>query len=68
MEKSDLGNRILMYRAKHNLTQRQMAILLGEHHNAICWLETGKHQPHKTKEIRITLKMNELEGKDENNV
>lgn len=60
----ELGERILQYRAKHRLSQRQMAILLGENHNAISWLETGRHKPQKMKEVRLTLKMNELEAKD----
>lgn len=52
-----------MYRAKHNLTQQQMADLLGVHCNMIHRYEKGGVNPHKVKIIQLEQKMNDLEEK-----
>lgn len=61
-----IGERMLVYRAKHGLTQRQFAELLGEHANTIYKVENGV-QLHRVNEIRIELKLTELEEKDDEN-
>lgn len=58
-----IGEKILMYRAKHNLTQQQMADLLGVHCNMIHRYEKGGVNPHKVKVIQLEQKMKELEEK-----
>lgn len=61
----ELGERILQYRAKHRLTQKQMAILLGEGVQAVYKLENRTHKPQKANAVRIALKLQELEEKEE---
>ena len=60
-----LGERMLQYRAKHKISQRQLAELLGEKHiNTIHRIECDKHKPHKINEIRLTEKMDKLEEEE----
>lgn len=60
-----LGERMLQYRAKHKISQRQLAELLGEKHiNTIHRIECNKHKPHKINEIRLTEKMDKLEEEE----
>lgn len=58
-----IGEKILMFRAKHNLTQKQMAGIIGVHPNMIQRYEQGVNNPHKIKVIQIEEKLKELEGK-----
>ena len=60
-----LGERMLQYRAKHKISQRQLTELLGEKHiNTIHRIECNKHKPHKINEIRLTEKMDKLEEEE----
>lgn len=56
-----LGERMLEYRAKHKLTQKQLANLLDENPNTIFKCENDKHKLHKVNEVRLHLKMRNLE-------
>lgn len=59
-----LSKRILQYRARHNLSQRQMGELMGLHANQIHRIEKGgKHW--RVKEIQWENKIKELEEKEE---
>lgn len=60
----NLGERMLEYRAKHKLTQKQLAKLLGENSNTVFKFESGKTKPHKVNEVRVHFKMRELEMND----
>lgn len=60
-----LGERMLHYRARHRMSQRKLADLLGEKHvNTIHRIESGQHKPHKINEIRLTEKMDKLEAEE----
>lgn len=60
-----LGTRMLSYRARHRLSQRQLAELLGEKNiNTIYRIENGVHRPHKANEIRLSEKMAKLEAEE----
>ena len=60
-----LGERMLQYRARHKISQRKLAELLGEKHiNTIHRNECNKHKPHKINEIRLTEKMDKLEEEE----
>lgn len=59
-----LGERMLEYRAKHGLTQKQLADLIKENSNTIFKCENDKHKLHKVNELRLHLKMKELEEKE----
>lgn len=60
-----LGERMLQYRARHKISQKKLAELLGEKHiNTIHRIECGKHKPHKANEIRMSAKMSELEAEE----
>lgn len=59
-----LGERMLDYRAKHGLTQKQLADLLEENSNMVFKCENNKHKLHKVNELRLHLKMKTLEEKE----
>lgn len=59
-----LGERMLNYRARHNLTQIEMAELMGENSNTIYKCESGKVKLHKVNEVRVNIKLKELEDKE----
>lgn len=60
----NLRERMIAYRSKHNLSRRQLAILLSESKATLDRLETGKHKPHEYNEWRLHLKLKELEDKE----
>lgn len=60
----ELGERMLRYRAKHRLTQSQLASEMGETLQTIHRCESGKQKPHKANEIRLSMKLEALEAKD----
>lgn len=64
MSKANLGVRMLTYRARHRLSQRKLADLIGENLMTIYRIENGKHKPHKVNEIRLTEKMDKLEAEE----
>lgn len=59
----ELSKQLLEFRAKHNLTQAQLAKIVGVAKNTIFRYENEKHKPHKVKEIQIKNKMKEWEEK-----
>lgn len=60
-----IGEKFLMYRATHDLTQKQLADALGVNVAAISRAESGRNKMQKAREIKFTLKLNEME-KNEN--
>lgn len=63
-----IGERLLMFRAKYNLTQKQMSKLIDENINMLYRYENGNNKPHKKNELRILMKLDELEKGREDNV
>ena len=59
-----LSERMLRYRATHKLTQKQLADLLCEQAHVIFRCENNKNVMHKANELRVSLKMDELERKE----
>ena len=55
-----IGERILNYRAMHNLSQRQMSDLLGVKEHVLYRAEAEKPM-HKAREIFLNAKLDELE-------
>ena len=64
MDKANLGIRMLTYRARHRLSQRKLADLIGENLITIYRTENGICKPHKVTEIRLTEKMDKLEAEE----
>jgi transcriptional regulator with XRE-family HTH domain len=64
MSKSSLGVRMITYRARHRLSQRAFADLIGETLATVFRIENGIHKPHKINEIRLTEKMDKLEAEE----
>ena len=58
----DYGRTLLEYRAKHNLTQIQLADILGVTFNMIHRYERGSSQPSAVNKIRFENKMKEWEN------
>lgn len=56
-----LGERMLHYRAMHGLSQAQLAAYLGTYSNNISRIESGEYTPHKANELRLSIKLKELE-------
>lgn len=56
-----VGERMLRYRAKHRLTQSQLGEKIGETVSTIFRCESGKVKMQKVNEVRLTIKMDELE-------
>ncbi|MDD3138946.1 MAG: helix-turn-helix domain-containing protein [Lachnospiraceae bacterium] len=52
---SKLGNEMLEYRAKNNLTQEQLAKMLDIQRRSVCQIELGKQNPRKTLVMRFEL-------------
>ena len=59
----DYGRILLEFRAKHNLTQTQLADILGVTFNMIHRYERGSSQPSAVNKIRFENKMKEWEEK-----
>ena len=64
MGDTSLGARMIAYRARHRLSVRAFAEIIGEHMNSIYRIENGIHKPHKINEIRLAEKMDKLEAKE----
>ena len=58
-----IGERLIMYRAKHKLSQNKLGELLGERLDTIYRAEHGVKM-HKANELRLQMEMDELEAKD----
>ena len=59
----DFGKMLLDFRAKHNLTQKQLADIIGVDMNTIHRTETEKSQPTRRNAIIFENKMKEWEEK-----
>ena len=57
----DLKERVIRYRAKNRLTQRQMAEKCGISPQTLCSIETGQQTPGKMTQIKIELVLEEGE-------
>ena len=59
----EYGKNLLEFRAKYNLTQKDLAELFEVSPNMVFRYEKGTHKPHKANEIRFENKMKEYEVK-----
>ena len=59
----DFGKKMLEFRAKHNLTQTQLANIIGVDINTVYRTENEKTEPTKRNAIKFTNKMQEWEEK-----
>ena len=59
----EFGRTLLEFRAKHNLTQKQLADIIGVDMNTIHRTETQKSQPTRRNAIIFENKMKEWEDK-----
>lgn len=59
----NFGRKMLEFRAKHNLTQTQLANIIGVDINTVYRTENGKTEPTKRNEIIFENKMKEWEEK-----
>lgn len=57
----DYGKLLLEFRAKHDLTQTQLANILGVTLNMVHRYETGTNNPSEVNKIRFEKKMKEWE-------
>ena len=60
-DKMDFGRKLLEFRAKYNLTQKQLANILGVDVNTVHRTETEKSQPTRRNAIIFENKMKEWE-------
>lgn len=58
------GQKLLEFRAKHNLTQRKLGEILGIRQDVLCRYETEKHSPTRKNRIMYENKMKEWEEKN----
>ena len=59
-----IGDRMVILRAKKRWTQAQLAEAMGENTATIFRFENAKTKPHKAVEVRVDLKLKELEEKE----
>ena len=62
-DKMDFGRTLLEFRAKHNLTQKQLADYFGINVMAIYRYENNKNNPSQVNKIKFENKMKEWEEK-----
>ena len=62
-DKMDFSRTMLEFRAKHNLTQKQLADIMGVETNTIHRTETEKSQPTRRNAFIFENKMKEWEEK-----
>ncbi|MGI6280159.1 MAG: helix-turn-helix domain-containing protein [Acutalibacteraceae bacterium] len=60
----DFGRTLLEFRAKHNLTQKQLANIIGVDTNTVYRTENGKTEPTQVNKIKFENKMKEFEEKE----
>lgn len=60
----ELSERLVRYRAKHNLTQKQLGDLMGESVGVIHRFENPGAGHHKRNTLRLEAKLNFLERND----
>jgi transcriptional regulator with XRE-family HTH domain len=59
----EIGNELLEFRAKHNLTQLALSLIIGVSVGMISQYETGHKSPTAKNKILFRNKMNEWEEK-----
>ena len=64
----DFGRTLLEFRAKHNLTQQQLADYFGINALSIYRYENNKNKPSKVNRIKFENKMKEWEGSNNENL
>ena len=64
----EFGRKMLEFRAKHNLTQKQLARIIGADTNTIYRTENGKTVPTQVNKIKFENKMKEWEENNNENV
>jgi transcriptional regulator with XRE-family HTH domain len=57
----NFGNKLLEFRARHNLSQKQTADIVGVSYEMISQYETGKYNPTAKNKIKFENKMKEWE-------
>ena len=57
----DFGRTLLEFRAKHNLTQKQLANIIGVDTNTVYRTENRKTEPTQVNKIKFENKMKEWE-------
>ena len=62
--KMTFGRKMLEFRAKYNLTQTQLANIIGVDINTVYRTENGKTEPTKKNAIKFENKMKEWEEKE----
>ena len=67
-DKMEFGRTLLEFRARHNLTQKQLADYLGISVMAIYRYENNKYNPTQVNKIKIENKMKEWEGSNNENL
>ena len=55
MKVENIGKKMIMYRAKHNLTQQQLGKMLGVTNQSICNYESGVKPVHKMVAIKFEM-------------
>ena len=60
----EFGRKMLEFRAKHNLTQKQLAEILGVASNTVYRIECDLNSPSKVNAVKYEMKMNEWEEKN----
>ena len=63
---NEFGKTLLEFRAKHNLTQKQMSEILCVGKNAVSRYELGENEPTAVHRIMYEIKMTNYERKNEN--
>lgn len=59
----NFGNKLLEFRAKHNLSQKQTADIVGVSYEMVSQYETGKYNPTAKNKIIFENRMKEWEEK-----
>lgn len=62
-DKMEFGRTLLEFRARHNLTQKQLANIIGVDTNTVYRTENGKTVPTQVNKIKFENKMKEWEEK-----
>ena len=61
---TNLGVRMISYRARHRMSMRVFCDLINENLMTVYRIEKGIHKPHRINEIRLTEKMDKLEAEE----
>lgn len=61
-DEMDFGEMLLGYRAKHNLSQKQLAEIIGVRQEMVSKYESGEHVPTRKNKLIYENKMKEREA------